>query len=187
MLPFLTLLVQSRLALLMAQKRPFPSSVSEEALFYILRFETNFGLRLHPFSLDIHYCRKNSSAKVHTEGQSECCPFFAGACLDSSFDTPRQSHRYRKACMYVGAQTIALWCVPSRRLTDRIRELCGQAASGSDANFAVILSELQIVLHDHAVRTRKMAIKQIAGPQVERRLRKVSEKLCETIVTSQQL
>ena len=89
--------------------------------------------------------------------------------------------------MYVGAQTIALWCVPSRRLTDRIRELCSQAASGSDANFAVILSELQIVLHDHAVRTRKMAIKQIAGPQVERRLRKVSEKLCETIVTSQQL
>jgi hypothetical protein len=64
--------------------------------------------------------------------------------------------------------------VYSRRISDRIRELCTQVAAAGDANFAEILSELQIALREHASRTRKMALRQLAGRR-ERRLRDVGE------------
>jgi gamma-glutamyl:cysteine ligase YbdK (ATP-grasp superfamily) len=64
--------------------------------------------------------------------------------------------------------------VYSRRLSDRIRELCTQIAAAGDANFAEILSELQSALREHASRTRKMAVRQLAGRR-ERRLRDMGE------------
>lgn len=82
--------------------------------------------------------------------------------------------------MYASEQTVHHFgSVPSRRLTDRIRELCTQAARASDANFGVIMAELQTALHEQAVKTREMAIKQITGRK-ERRLRKMLEEPCDT-------
>jgi hypothetical protein len=66
---------------------------------------------------------------------------------------------------------LAALVVLSRRLSDRIRELCTQAANAGDANFAEVLSELQSALHEPAARAREMGIRQIAGRK-ERRLRK---------------
>jgi hypothetical protein len=62
----------------------------------------------------------------------------------------------------------------SRRLSDRIRELCTQAAAAGDDNFAEILSELQSALREHASRTRKMALRQMSGRK-ERRFRDAEE------------
>jgi hypothetical protein len=63
--------------------------------------------------------------------------------------------------------------VQSRRLTDRIRELCTQAATAGDAEVAGIVSELQSALREHSARTRQMAIWQIAGRK-DRRLQKAA-------------
>jgi IS5 family transposase len=72
---------------------------------------------------------------------------------------------------------LAALVVLSRRLSDRIRELCTQAANAGDANFAEVLSELQSALHEPAARAREMGIRQIAGRK-ERRLRKEPEESC---------
>ena len=73
---------------------------------------------------------------------------------------------------------MAILGVPSRRLSDRIRELCAEATNAGDANFGEILSELQSALHEHAARAHEMGIRQIAG-RTERRLRKTLEEPCE--------
>lgn len=72
--------------------------------------------------------------------------------------------------------------MPSRRLNDRIRELCSQAATAGDANFVEILSELQTALHEHAGRVSDIALRQIVGLK-ERRLRKLAEEPYERIAT----
>jgi hypothetical protein len=64
--------------------------------------------------------------------------------------------------------------VPSRRLDDRIRELCRQAVVADDTEFASVLSELRGAMHEHIEHLRKMAIQQLAGEQ-ERRNRCVRE------------
>jgi hypothetical protein len=51
--------------------------------------------------------------------------------------------------------------VPSRRLDDRIRELCARAVSADDSDFAAVLSDLRSALHEHSARMREMAMRQI--------------------------
>ena len=51
--------------------------------------------------------------------------------------------------------------VPSRRLDDRIRDLCARAVTADEADFSGVVSDLRSALHEHAVRMRKMAMRQI--------------------------
>jgi hypothetical protein len=52
--------------------------------------------------------------------------------------------------------------VPSRRLEDRIRELCAQAIAPDTTNFTDTLAELRSVLHEHVEQLRKLARQQLA-------------------------
>ena len=69
-----------------------------------------------------------------------------------------------------GRFPVGLWLVPSRRLNDRIRQLCREAAAADDTNFAGVLSELRSALHEHTQRLRKMAVQQLAEEKERRTL-----------------
>ena len=68
--------------------------------------------------------------------------------------------------------------VPSRRLDNRIRELCAKATATDTVNVAEVLSELQSSLHEHAQEMRKLASQEIAR-QRERRLLQTEDALCD--------
>jgi hypothetical protein len=51
--------------------------------------------------------------------------------------------------------------VPSRRLDDRIKELCTLAVSADDADFAAVLSDLRSAPREHSARMREVAMRQI--------------------------
>jgi len=51
--------------------------------------------------------------------------------------------------------------VPSRRLEDRIRELCSKALVADDAELGPIVRELRESLHEHADRLRKLAAQKL--------------------------
>jgi hypothetical protein len=53
--------------------------------------------------------------------------------------------------------------VPSRRLEDRIRELCARALSASGAELEPLISELQAALREHNSRLRKLAADKLAN------------------------
>ena len=55
-----------------------------------------------------------------------------------------------------------LHLVPSRRLEDRIRELCALATAANTSNFADVLAELRLALHEHSEQLRKLARQQLA-------------------------
>jgi hypothetical protein len=56
---------------------------------------------------------------------------------------------------------LAIVSSPSRRLDDRIRELCSQALIASNSELDTILSNLRSALRDHAARLRKLAVKKL--------------------------
>lgn len=47
--------------------------------------------------------------------------------------------------------------MPSRRLDDRIRDLCAKVANSNGDDYEPALSELKAALREHANRLRKMA------------------------------
>ena len=51
--------------------------------------------------------------------------------------------------------------MPSRRLDDRIRELCVRAASAPPSEAEAILEELKAALAEHTARLRKLAAKKL--------------------------
>jgi hypothetical protein len=53
--------------------------------------------------------------------------------------------------------------VPSRRLEDRIRELCALAIATNTADFAEVLAELRSALHQHSEQLRKLARTEFAS------------------------
>jgi hypothetical protein len=57
--------------------------------------------------------------------------------------------------------------VPSRRLEDRIRELCHKAVTANDPELADVISELQSCLRDHAERLRQMMILKLSNRRVD--------------------
>jgi len=61
----------------------------------------------------------------------------------------------------VSIECSTLTSVPSRRLDDRIRELCSKALTAPDSELDAILSSLQSALHDHNARLRKLAAKKL--------------------------
>ena len=53
--------------------------------------------------------------------------------------------------------------MPSRRLEDRIRDLCAKAATASDDETLEVLQELRRALHEHARQLRAMAAEKLTG------------------------
>jgi hypothetical protein len=53
--------------------------------------------------------------------------------------------------------------VLSRRLEDRIRELCEKVLIGSESELESTLAGLQAALHEHTERFRRLAAEQIVG------------------------
>ena len=53
--------------------------------------------------------------------------------------------------------------MPSRRLNDRIRELCARALTVETSDSDAIFSALQTALHEHNERLRRMAAAKLAG------------------------
>jgi len=53
--------------------------------------------------------------------------------------------------------------VPSRRLEDRIRELCGKVLTARNSELYEVLSDLQSALHEHGERLRKVAIMKLTS------------------------
>jgi len=52
--------------------------------------------------------------------------------------------------------------VPSRRLEDRIRELCTKAvAAPGSADFNEVMQQLRAALHEHANRLRQLAARKL--------------------------
>ena len=65
--------------------------------------------------------------------------------------------------------------MPTRRLSDRIRELCGKALAARNSELDPIFSDLQSALHEHNERLRKIAAEQLSNParkRIERRERR---------------
>ncbi len=57
---------------------------------------------------------------------------------------------------------VALYRVPSRRIDDRIRDLCAKVASSEGNDYEPTLSELKAALREHTGRLRKMAAESLA-------------------------
>ena len=51
--------------------------------------------------------------------------------------------------------------MPSRRLEDRIRELCSKALVADETQIDLTLEELRLALHEHAERLRKLAARKL--------------------------
>lgn len=67
---------------------------------------------------------------------------------------------------------VALYRVPSRRIDDRIRDLCAKVASSEGNDYEPVLSELKAALREHTDRLRKMAAERLAkraAPSKDRR------------------
>ena len=64
--------------------------------------------------------------------------------------------------------------VPSRRLEDRIRELCARVLSASGAELEPLISELQAALREHNSRLRKLAADKLANFPMRFRTRPVA-------------
>jgi len=72
---------------------------------------------------------------------------------------------YWKYCMAWNMRAVAFsLIVPTRRLEDRIRQLCADAvaASASASDLEPVITELKIVLHEHTKRLRKLAASKVA-------------------------
>jgi hypothetical protein len=52
--------------------------------------------------------------------------------------------------------------VPSRRIDDRIRDLCTKVACSEGSDYEPTLSELKVALRQHTDRLRKMAAETLA-------------------------
>lgn len=64
--------------------------------------------------------------------------------------------------------------VPSRRLEDRIRELCARVLSASGAELEPLISELQTALREHNSRLRQLAADKLANFPMRFRRRPVA-------------
>lgn len=65
---------------------------------------------------------------------------------------------YIKMRMVSDQNPVALYRVPSRRIDDRIRDLCAKVANSEGNDYEPTLSELKAALLEHTGRLRKMAV-----------------------------
>ena len=94
----------------------------------------------------------------------------------------RRIRAYSKDLIGLPLKVRQIFPVSSRRLDIRIRELCARAVSADDQSFAPILSELRSALHEHAVKMREMAVRQIAPPR-KTRLQRPEEEPCQSTLS----
>jgi hypothetical protein len=52
--------------------------------------------------------------------------------------------------------------MPSRRLEDRIRQLCAKAVAAAESDLEPVITELKVALHEHTERLRKLAALKLA-------------------------
>ena len=52
--------------------------------------------------------------------------------------------------------------MPSRRLEDRIRQLCAKAVAAPESDLEPVITELKLALHEHTERLRKLAALKLA-------------------------
>ena len=64
-----------------------------------------------------------------------------------------------RAASEIGLRSV----VPSRRLEDRIRELCARAVSATGTELEPLISELQSALREHNSRLRTLAAAKLAN------------------------
>ena len=64
------------------------------------------------------------------------------------------------------------WVVPSRRLEDRIRQLCARAVTAQGSELDRTLVDLQSALHEHIERLRRMTATKLVGDGGERKQRR---------------
>jgi hypothetical protein len=53
--------------------------------------------------------------------------------------------------------------VPSRRLEDRIHELCARSLTAQDSELVAIVSALKAALHEHTDRLRNLAARKLVN------------------------
>jgi hypothetical protein len=58
------------------------------------------------------------------------------------------------------------WTMPSRRLEDRIQELCSTVVTAGDAEWEAAMLGLKSALREHTERLRKLAGRKLASPRV---------------------
>jgi len=68
----------------------------------------------------------------------------------------------------IGGMEAELWeqiplGMPSRRLDDRIRELCAKVVAATEEEVEPAISELQAALREHTSRLRKLAVTKLTG------------------------
>jgi hypothetical protein len=61
------------------------------------------------------------------------------------------------------------WGVPSRRLDDRIRELCHRVVASGEDELEPLIAELKSALGEHNLRLRKLAAAKLANSLPSRR------------------
>jgi hypothetical protein len=72
--------------------------------------------------------------------------------------------------LYGSVVEAAIVCsVPSRRLDDRIRELCAMVCSAENHELEPLITELRSALHEHNQRLRKLAVAKLGNSLVSRR------------------
>jgi hypothetical protein len=70
---------------------------------------------------------------------------------------------YWKYCMAGNMRAVAFsLIVPSRRLEDRIRQLCADAVAAPASDLEPVITELKAALHEHTERLRKLAASKLA-------------------------
>ena len=74
---------------------------------------------------------------------------------------------FLRECVYgTGVPVGLILTVPSRRLDDRIRELCARVVSTQGAEMESTIAQLKAALHEHNERLRKLAAAKLAAPRI---------------------
>lgn len=81
------------------------------------------------------------------------------SCDEGSVDTPTLP-RTLYGTLY---EADLSWRVPSRRLDDRIRELCYQVISAGEGELEPLIEDLKSALHEHNSRLRKLAASKLTN------------------------
>ena len=86
--------------------------------------------------------------------------------------TPRPTHELnclRESEYGVDSMGEITCPMPSRRLEDRIRDLCARVVSVDEKKLEPLIAELQSALHEHTGRLRKLAADKLSNPSLPSR------------------
>ena len=85
------------------------------------------------------------------------------AIRDQMTENSNPDFRLLQESLYgIAAAAEVRYFVFSRRLEDRIRDLCSQVVSAKETELEPLISDLQAALHEHNARLRKLAAAKLA-------------------------